>query len=132
MPRGGDVLNSGGVESREVCGCPDFAGEIQVWRAWHSLDGDDVRQTGVGVDMSSDDVEEVDQAAVFQAPGDFEAVLFANPAFEQLVAGVAHANDELVANPPRMARNTSKVKRSRLSSEPPYGGSSALVSGDQN
>jgi hypothetical protein len=59
VPRGGDVLNPGGVESREVGGRPDFAGKIQVRRAGHSLDRNDVRQTGVSVDMSSDDVEEV-------------------------------------------------------------------------
>src|SRR4029077_15333823 len=60
VPRCSDVLNPGGVESREVGGRSDFAGKIQVRRAWHSLDRNDVRQTGVSVDMSSDDVEEVD------------------------------------------------------------------------
>ena len=37
---------------------------------------------------------------VLQPPGDLEALLLADPAVEQLVARVAHANDELVANPP--------------------------------
>jgi hypothetical protein len=99
VPRRSDILNPRGVESREVGGGPDFAGKIQMRRAWHSLDGNDVRQTGVSVDMSSDDVEEVDQAAVLQTPRDLKAVLFANASLKQFVAGIAHANDESVANP---------------------------------
>ena len=64
---------------------PDLAGKIEMRRARHALDRNDVRKTGIGIDMSADDVKEIDEAAVFQALRDFEPVLLADAAREPFV-----------------------------------------------
>ena len=102
-------------------GGADLAGEVEMRRARHALDRDDVGQAGVGVDMAADDVEEIDHAAVLEAPARSRGrPSLVDAAVQHLVGGVADADDEVRRRPARGWRSsTSKVKRRRLSSEPP-------------
>ena len=95
---GGDVLDLGGVEGREVGRGADLAGEVEVRGGAHALHRDHVGQAGVGVDVALHHVEEVDHAAVLQAAGDLQPVGLGQAARQVLVAGVADADDEVVAD----------------------------------
>ena len=55
----------------------------------------------------------------FRRLRDLKAVFLGHPALQHLVAGVAHADDEVRPDALADLARTSKVKRSRLSSEPP-------------
>ena len=134
VPRRGDVLNAGGVEGREIGGGPDLSSEIEMRRARHALDRNDIRQARVGVDMAPDDVEEVDKTAILQAPRDFQAVrLGLIPPASRSSPTETDADDEFVADPPAHGAQDVKgetqpiVERAAIG-----GGSSVLVSGDQN
>src|SRR5580698_3913458 len=73
-------------------------------RARHALDWNEIRESRVRIDMAAHDVQEIDHAAGLETPGDLESVLLAQAAVENLVAGVAHADDELGADPPANGR----------------------------
>ena len=70
VARGGDVLDARGVEHRELGRLADLAGEIEMRRRARAHAGDHVRERLVGVDVAADHVEEVDEAARDQPPGD--------------------------------------------------------------
>ncbi|MNY25467.1 hypothetical protein D3C86_1592520 [compost metagenome] len=98
MAGGGHVRNLCRVKGGEVGGGANLSGEVQVRRVAHALDRDQVGQAGVGVDMAAHDVEKVDHAAVFQAPGNVQAIGRGQPAGHLLVAGITHADNELMAD----------------------------------
>jgi hypothetical protein len=100
--------------------------------ARHALDRNDVRQAGVCINVAPDHIEEVDQAAVFQTSGDFEAFRLADSALEPLVADETHADDEFVANPPAHGAQHFEGEAETVVERTAIGGSSVLVSGDQN
>ena len=63
---GGDILDLGGVKGREAGRGADLTGKVQMRGIGHPLNGNDVGQTGIGVDMAANDVQIVDQAALLQ------------------------------------------------------------------
>ncbi len=93
-----DIGNARRMKGREFGRGADLAGEIEMRRRRHALDRDHVGQAGVGVDVSTHDVEEIDQAARLQAARNLQAVLSAQAAFEIFVGRVAQADDELGAD----------------------------------
>ncbi|MND62398.1 hypothetical protein D3C80_536820 [compost metagenome] len=98
MPGGGDILDLGGMEDGEAGRRADFACKIKMRRTGHALNGDNVGQSGVGVDMTPDDVEIVDQAALLQPSGDFDAFRLADAVLKTFIGGVTNPEDEIVAN----------------------------------
>ena len=90
----GDVLNPGGVKGRELRGGADLAGEIQMRGRGHALNGNQIGQSRIRVDVAAHHVQEIDHAAHLQPARDVETVLLVEAAVENLIAGVAHADDE--------------------------------------
>ena len=64
----GDILDLGAMEGGKIDLATYFSSEIQVRGAGHALDGNHVGEPRVCVDVAANHVEEVDQAAVLQAP----------------------------------------------------------------
>ena len=95
VPRGGDVVDAGRVEDREVQLFPQLPRHIQVRGGLHALNRDQVGQPGVGFDIAAHDVQEINHAAVAQAPGDAEPFGLVDPALQHLIGGVSNADDEL-------------------------------------
>ncbi|MNU79350.1 hypothetical protein D3C71_689640 [compost metagenome] len=98
VARGGDIGDLGGVECREAGRGADFTGEIEMRRVGHALNGDDVGQARVGVDMAPDDIEIIDKAAVLQPSGDFDALSLSGAALETFVGGITDTEDEIIAH----------------------------------
>src|ERR1700733_12807097 len=98
MARRRDVLDLCSVERRKVRGGTDLARKIEMRRTCHALDGNDIGEPGIRIDMTADDVEKVDEAAILQALRYREALGFREAASDNLVRRVAKANDEAVAH----------------------------------
>src|SRR6185312_3835981 len=75
-----------------------LAGKIQMRRAGHALDGDEIGESRIGINVAADDIEKIDQAAVLEAARDGEAILSIQTAVEHFIAGVPDADDEFRAD----------------------------------
>ncbi len=98
MPRRSDILNASRMKRRKARRRANFSGKIQVGRARHALNRDQIGQAGVGVNMTAHDVEEVHHPTRLEAPGNLEAVLLVEAPFQDFVRRVADADNELRSN----------------------------------
>ncbi len=109
VPRGGHVGNLRRVKHRELRLGPHLAGEIQVRRGRHALDGNDLGQQRVGLDAAADQIDEIEPAGRGDAPGDLHPLLFRQAVGAILVGHHADTDDEVgtdggpdgVDDPPR-------------------------------
>ncbi|MCY1224996.1 hypothetical protein D9M72_371790 [compost metagenome] len=93
------VLDLCGMEGREFGCCAYIARKIQMRRARHALDRDDVGQARIRIDMTTDDIQKIDETAFLQTTGDLQAFSLSGPAGKTLVRRVAYAEDKVVADP---------------------------------
>ncbi len=95
MTRGRDIGNARGVKGRKFGRGANLAGEIEMRRARHPLDRDDVGEPCVGVDMAADDVEKVDQAAFLEPSRNLESVRARQAARQRFVGDEADADQKV-------------------------------------
>ncbi len=73
----------------------DFAGKFQMRRARHALNGNDIRQPRIGIDVTANDIQEIYHSGVTQTLGNAQAILSSQSSFEQLVRSESNADNEL-------------------------------------
>lgn len=100
VTRGRHVRNPRGVKDGEAGRGPDPAREVEMGGAAHALHGYDIGEAGIRVDMPADHVQEVHHRAVPEHARDLESFLFRQSSPQPFVRGVAHADDEVGADPP--------------------------------
>ena len=92
-------VDAGGMEDREFGRGPDLAGEIEMRRRAHAGDRDHVGQRRVMLDMTADDVEEVELAGCRPAGGRSRCPSsLERPLSQILVRHHADADDEVGAD----------------------------------
>ncbi len=62
MAGGRDVADTGRMEDGESGRRTHLAGKVEMWRSAHARDGDDIGQGRVVIDVTLDDVQEIDEA----------------------------------------------------------------------
>ena len=99
VPRGGDVLDAGGVHRGDLRLAAHLAGKVEMRGGSCPHAGDDARQRLLGVEPALDDVDEVDQPGRGEPAGDLQPLLAVDAVLGVLVAGEAEAEDHLGADP---------------------------------
>ena len=59
MARGRNIRNTRGVKGRQSNLGPHASREIQMRRAFHTLDGNDIGQGGIGMNATANDVDKI-------------------------------------------------------------------------
>ncbi len=99
MARGRDIGDARGMEGRHADLGPDAAREIEMRRRFHALHRDHVGQRRVGLDMATDDVQEIDIARRLEHVAERDPLVGGQAALHRLVGGVADADQQLFAHP---------------------------------
>src|SRR3954469_15712513 len=80
-------------------GGPNLAGEIQMRRGARTHSGNHMGEAFFGVDMSTNDIDEVDLAGIRQPSSDLEALGLADASLELLIADHSDSHDEIGSDP---------------------------------
>ncbi len=98
MARRRDILNSGGMKGGHAGAGTDFTCKIQMWRARHTLDGDDIDESGIGFDMPANDVEKINKPAFLELARNLEPIAFRQTTLENFIGNVANSDQEVRPN----------------------------------
>ncbi len=92
------ILNFRSMKGCHSSACTNFAREIKMWCTRHSLNGDNIRQSGIGFDMPANNVEKIDKAAFLQLARYLKTIGFRQPTLENFIGNIANADQKIRTN----------------------------------
>lgn len=107
------ILDTRGVKHRKPRRIAHLAGKIEMRRGSHSMDRDHPPQGGIGIHMTTNDVEEIHRPRSDDATGDLDPLRAGEPDIPGLIGHHADADNE-----PRARRGTHGIEHAMGEAQP--------------